>query len=52
MGNIRKERRRQGTLLKTLIILSIGIAFITTTIVIMIRDGNSSSNTNTTSYNM
>lgn len=50
MGNIRRERRKQATFLKTLIIISIGVALLTTALIIMIREGNSPQNQS--SYNI
>jgi type IV secretory pathway component VirB8 len=40
MGNIRKERRKQSTFLKVLIIISFGAALLATTLVMMIKEGN------------
>ena len=48
MGNIRKERRKQTTFFKTLMIISFGVALLATTLVIMVR-GNAPKETNTAS---
>ena len=36
MGNIRRDRKRESTLFKTLIILALGVALIVTVIVFML----------------
>ena len=51
MGNIRKERRKQTTFFKTLMIIAFGVALLATTLVIMVR-GNTPKEANTASYTM
>lgn len=51
MGNIRKERRKQTTFFKTLMIIAFGVALLATTLVIMVR-GNTPKETNTANYTM
>ena len=40
MGNIRREKRKQATMFKVLIIISLGAALLATTLVTMIKEGN------------
>lgn len=49
MGNIRKERRKQTTFFKTLMIIAFGVALLATTLVIMVK-GDTPKATNTSSY--
>ena len=49
MGNIRKERKKQATFLKVLMIIAFGVALLATTLVLMIKEGN---NTTESSYNI